>query len=285
MTRAVELADRVKVEALRRAYGHELSSHAFASMYLWKEQFGLTLHLEEELFAARMAEGENVWFFPCGSVRAVREFLKWIDAPGLSLRYVRKCDRELLQNLAPDAFDFTPDGDASEYIYEIAGHEALAGKAYANVRTQLHKITREHVLKTAAITADTVPVCMEVLRRWEKKRGTLWAHEVCAVDAHALENRELLGIDGIVVFADGEPAGVAAGYPLTDDTHDLFLAKAACDLPGMSYFVQRSFFLSRGEGVRLINMEEDLGREGLRNMKRRLAPVRMNELWRADKKR
>lgn len=284
MENRVDPAERDQVEALRRAYGHELSSHAFLSMYLWRRQLGLTLHVEEELFTARIGREENCWFFPCGSRAAIRAFLRSRGEAGMSLRYLRQEDAAFLRAYAGDAFAITRDADASEYIYECAGHERLCGKAYANVRTQLHKAQREHELRCEPITRDNLFACMEVLSHWARAGKGDWAREVCEVDAEALAHFETLGIDGLLIFADGRPAGLAAGYPLTDDTYDLFLAKAAYPFPGLSYYIQRSFFLSRPPGIRYINMEEDLGREGLRSMKRRLAPVKMNELWRADRK-
>lgn len=286
MNHQIDWRDREKVEALRRTFGHELSSHAFLSMYLWRRQLGLFLVVEENLFTARIAREKNCWFFPCGSEPAIRDFLKRHEEADFGMRYLRQQDVELVRKLAGDSFVFTRDADASEYIYERRGHEALAGKAYANVRTQLHKIEREHEMRAERITRENLPLCMQVLEEWEQEHetGAGWARESCRVDAEGLENSEIFGIDGIVVFADGRPAGVAAGYPLTEDTYDLFLAKAAYSYPGLSYYIQRSFFLSRPDGVDYINMEEDLGMEGLRSMKQRLSPVRMNELWRADKK-
>lgn len=281
----IRLSDRIAVETLRHTYGWELSSHAFLSMYLWQKTFGLSLYLENEGYTAKIQNaGTNTWFFPCGSEEAVLRFLqKHQDEADFQLRYLREQDVCFLQEHFGAAFCVARDVGASEYIYSREEHETLRGKAYANVRTQLHKIEREHELAVESITPDNLSECVSVLRGWENLRMEEWSEDALNADLTGLLHMEELGIDGILIRVDGEPAGVAAGYPLTEDTYDLFLAKTCKPLQGLGYYVQRSFFLSRPSGVLWINMEEDLDIEGLRNMKKRLSPVRMNELWRADR--
>lgn len=282
----IDLAARSQVEELRLAYGQELSAYAFLSLYLWQKPMGLSLYMDEDMYTARISKfGSNTWFFPCGSADAVLRFLReQQETVDFALCYLREKDVCFLQEHFSDMYRFVHDSDSSEYIYDCEGHRTLCGKPYANVRTQLHKIEREHELVVETITDQNISACISVIQKWESLRETEWSEETVQVDLMALKEYASLGMDGILVWADEQPAGVAVGYPLTTDTYDLFLAKADHSIPGLGYYVQRAFFLSRPEGVRWINMEEDLGIGGLRNMKKRLAPVRMNELWSAYRK-
>ncbi len=75
-TQPITLNCADSVEGLRKKYKHMLSSHAFDSLYLWREQMALSLSLEEDLFSVRYGiGGENAWFFPCGNETSVRRFL------------------------------------------------------------------------------------------------------------------------------------------------------------------------------------------------------------------
>ena len=49
---------RTKIDELRCEAGHELASHSFPSVWLWKEEMGLQLCMGKEYFAVRAAEGE-----------------------------------------------------------------------------------------------------------------------------------------------------------------------------------------------------------------------------------
>ena len=281
----IDIAECEAVEALRLACGQELSAYAFPSIYLWQKTLGLSLYVENEMYTVKITKfGSNTWFFPCGCEDAVLRFLAQHERePDFALCYLRAQDGNFLQKHFGDGYCFIPDMDASEYIYDCEGHRILQGKAYANVRTQLHKIERQHELSVERISDTNAEDCIEVLKAWDDRRATDWSGDIFQVDLTGIKERESLGIEGIFVRVDGRPAGIAAGYPLTADTYDLFLAKADQQVYGLGYYVQRAFFLSRPEGVRWVNMEEDLGIEGLRSMKKRLAPVRMNELWRAYK--
>ena len=46
----VELKHKQSVDAIRQKYGHNLSSHAFPSLYLWRDEMQLSLCLRENFF-------------------------------------------------------------------------------------------------------------------------------------------------------------------------------------------------------------------------------------------
>lgn len=277
-----------QVEMLRYRYGHVLSSHAFSSLYLWRNAMGLKLYLAEDCFTVKCTgRGSNTWFFPCGEKNAVYRFLERHQEADFSLCYLRKQDVEFLEEVFPGAFLFQPEQDADEYLYDREGHRTLRGKAYANVRTQLHKVMREHRLWAETLTEQNVEQVWEVLQQWSalrQRQQRTDGLENASVDREGILCRKELGITGIIVYMDGEPYAVEAGYPLSGDTYDLYLSKEKAQVPGLAYYAKRIFFLSLDARYRYINMEEDLGLEGLRKMKTILAPVEKNLIWQAGRK-
>ena len=281
------LCHREKVERLRYKYGHELSSHAFDSVYLWRREMKLSLYLGEEMFTVKCGwKGDNAWFFPCGSREEITDFLEGHrEEPDFSLCYVREKDMLFLEEAFPGRFTFRRDDASSEYIYDKEEHKTLAGKKYANIRTQLHKVEREHTLRTEEISPDNIGTAMKILNNWKGKEHSesILPIKDTQVDREALRQWEELGMAGILVYMDGGPYAVTAGYPLTEDTYDLFLAKEIGHMQGISYYAKREFFLSLPGQYQYINIEEDLGIEGLRRMKKLLGPVRMNDIWEAER--
>lgn len=62
-TREISLRDRDKIEELRRTCGHVSASHAFASLYIWRVDMGLSICLGEDAFAVKYRlRGDNSWF-------------------------------------------------------------------------------------------------------------------------------------------------------------------------------------------------------------------------------
>ena len=91
-TREISLRDRDKIEELRRTCGHVSASHAFASLYIWRVDMGLSICLGEDAFVVKYRlRGDNSWFFPCGRPEAVREFISAMleRSEPLRLSYVR----------------------------------------------------------------------------------------------------------------------------------------------------------------------------------------------------
>ena len=76
---------------------------------------------------------------------------------------------------------------------------------------------------------------------------------------------------GIIVNSDGTDIGYAAGI-IQGDTF-VFLFKKNCrGYRGLDEYLQTELLKELPEHVRYINYTEDMGVEGLRNYKRRLAP-------------
>lgn len=281
----IALSQRNAVEEIRRATGHALSSHAFVSLFLWQEQMGLRLRLFNAAYTVRRRCASPSYFFPCGDMDAVREFIGAL-APGSELCYLRPQDAAYLEREFAGQFWITRQPEADEYLYDIAGHLALCGGEYANMRTQVHKVERDFQVRSEAICARNAPDALQIIREW-----THGAHRFAGcdlrddeVDVTAIEHLSELGMEGTITYLNGCPGAVVAGFPLTQDTFDIVVAKCAQNYQGVSYYSKRELMKQVGDRFARINLEEDLGLEGLRRMKRGLHPTGMNFIWRAVRK-
>lgn len=275
---------REKIESLRAMSGHILSSHAFTSLYLWQKEMGLSLLLQEEVFSVKcLWKGENAWFFPCGTDSGKVSFIaSHLPESDFKLCYLAKSDTAFLSEHFPGRFRCVRDEGSDEYIYDREGHIALSGGDYANVRTQLHRAQRDYDLRTESLREENLAAALDIIREWASRPHPL-ARGLSDddVDEEAVTKAAALQISGVLVYADGVPQAVCAGFPLTQDTFDICVAKCRENLPGLSYYAKHALLRSLEPRFRYINLEEDLGIPGLRQMKQILAPVRKNEIWEA----
>lgn len=282
-TESITLGHKEGVEALRRQYGHLLSSHAFTSLYLWRKQMGLSLLLTGEMFTVRCCwQGLNAWFFPCGSEEAKADFVErgWRETD-FSLHYLREEDVAWLERRFPGRWRCQRVPDADEYLYDVAGHRALKGNAYANMRTQVHKVEREYDASVRMLDDETAGDAMDVLRRWSyshDRYASSGLHDD-GVDEEALQMRRELGVTGCILYLGGRPTAVTAGFPLGGDLFDMIVAKSTSTAQGVSYYAKRELFLRIPEAT--VNLEEDLGIPGLRKMKQGMNPSAKFEIWEA----
>lgn len=282
----VTLAHRTTIEQIRRKAGHVLSSHAFTSLFLWQEQMGLRLCPLEDAYSVRCVKpGDASFFFPCGEQNSVRMFVESLYS-GERLRYLREEDAAYLEREFPGAFSLSRRRDEDEYLYSIPEHLALRGRAFANMRTQVHKVERDFSARTEGICSSNVADALRIIREWTHGEHRFAGYDLRddEVDKTAVSLLDALGLEGIITYLDGEPMAVVAGFPLTKDTFDIVVAKCSENLQGLSYYSKRELMKRVGNRYSLINLEEDLGLPGLRKMKLGLHPCGFNPIWEAVRK-
>lgn len=285
-TEEITLAHRGRIERLRAACGHMLSSHAFNSLFLWQKHMELSLYLTADLYSVRCGKrGINTWFFPCGEREAVRAFIeRHMEEKDFSLCYLRPEDAKWLVSCFPNQWEVyrTPEDD--EYLYEAKKHIQMKGHDYQRFRTQINKVEREDAPRSEWICHHNEQDAIEVIRAWHKlhetENGVFVGDEI---DETAISMWRRLGIQARILYLWEKPAAVTAGFYLDDSTFDIAVEKTAVPLQGVSYYARRD--LIAAVSCEWINHEEDLGLPGLRKMKEGMLPVRKNEMWAAKRKK
>ena len=276
---------RACVEDLRRAYGNETSAHAFSSLYIWKADMNLSLLCRSGFFAVRFGlRGANSWFFPCGAAPEVRAFIEermGPEEPPCRLYYAREAEAALLETWFPGKFDIRRSPEDDEYIYDRREQLELNGKAFRRQRHDLHRAQERHALQISAIGPENLEQCRQVLNEWKSRphdHSGSGLMDAAAGDTMLRSFRELDGF-GILVKEGDRPAAVAAGYPLTESVFDLCVCQQITPDPEVSTFARHALLRELGEELREVNGEEDLGLEGLRELKEGLRPSRKIEMY------
>jgi hypothetical protein len=98
--------------------------------------------------------------------------------------------------------------------------------------------------------------------------------------------RELLGafdelaVTGGVIMVDGSLEAFAVGELLSADTAVVHIEKANAQIPGLYSLINQQFCEHAWSSIALINREQDLGDEGLRQAKLSYHPERLVEKYR-----
>lgn len=285
--RKIDFEHKKFIEKIRFKYGHILSSHAFASLYLWQQAMGLSLVCGEDFFAVQCGGAESgTWFFPCGDEREIYSFIceKMSDKP-LLLRYLCESDVKWLEERFPGKWEFRRDEPSDEYICNISEYISLGGSKFSEVRRKIRKIDREHRITVNKISDITIDDAINVANEWYTAEhhvgeGGLSDDMIAKI---ALDERIGLDISGIVLYSNDVPVSVFAGFPLTEDTVDVLIGKCSPGAPkGIAYYALREYLRSLDGKYTFCNHEEDLGIEGIRQMKSSLCPIGKNHIWEAE---
>lgn len=284
----IDLTAREEIDRLYKSYGNGDSAHAFQSLFIWKEDMGLMLFKEREMYAVRCRrEGNNTWFFPVGPDDAKEAFIsKVLKAGEICFTYMTAADVTFLENHFAGRFEIKSAPDDSEYIIDRTDMELMQGKHFAKDRNHVSKLLREHKLKTVPVTADNtesdnIAAVREINSDWASL-----SHDYSRMsDSEAvkciLDNINALDISGVILYMDGRPWAAAAGYRLSEDTVDCCLQKTRDNVQGLSYYLRQEFARSFDPEIKWFNWEEDLGITGLRRTKQLMKPCRMNDMYTA----
>ena len=269
------------IEDIRQKYRHDTSSHAFQLLYLWREVMGLTVAVGEDFFVVRSTwRGENAYFFPCGDSEKTRNFLQsHVEEENFRLCYMRRCDVLFLQEQFPGRFEVSYDRDACEYLYGRAEQAAMIGSEFIRLRTKLHHLEREYRLECFPLTAENAGEAGDVTLQWADRHVALPKFNDVSVTLEALSLLDALGLSGILAYINGKPTSFAIGCPIAPSVYDLCLMKHCTTARGMSSYVLRDLCRRLPEKYSIINLEEDLGIEGLKTHKEELRPIGLVGIW------
>ena len=242
---------------------------------------GLTLALSEDFFVVRSTwRGRNAYFFPCGDAERTKDFLQsHVGEEDFRLCYMRKCDVDFLQEQCPGRFEVSYDRGACEYLYSRAEQVAMQGSAFIKLRTKLRHLERTYQLESFPLTAENAGVARDVALRWTDMQGVLPPFNDFSVSLQALSLLDTFSLSGILVYMDGEPVSFALGCTIAPTIYDLCLMKQCTAVRGLSSYMLRQLCREISEEYAVVNMEEDLGIEGLQTHKKELRPIGLVDIW------
>ncbi|MBQ3546047.1 MAG: DUF2156 domain-containing protein [Lachnospiraceae bacterium] len=271
------LEDKDKVESIRKKYNYNTSSHTFASLYIWRKTMGEILCIGDDFYTVKCeSKGKNAWFFPCGEEQKQKSFVeKSIKNKDFYLCYMRDEDKKFLEENFKNKFLITEIESDNEYIYDREAFEKLEGRKYAALRNHIRRAERDNELAVELISKNKINDVINIIKDWEKLKtedGSIEnTDEIPSIKL--IKNFDALSVYGIIVKVNEEPFAVVAGFPISEDTFDMCLAKQKSNLSGLSVFAKHQFVVNLDKKYKFINAEEDLGIDGLRIMKKQMQPI------------
>jgi len=288
-----ELRDQHWVEDILEQEGNECCEYSFVNLFAWCEVFGLKLARVEDRLAVRLTRGGTPgYLYPVGGgeVRPVAEALR-ADAARQGLPFRLTCvsrrGLEALEALYPGRVQAEADRDSFDYIYDIDRLAELGGKRLHAKRNHIHRFVDANPdWSVERITADNLPECLDMDEVWNRANHGYAGDETLTEENAALHRAlfhfEALGLEGLLLRADGRVIGFTAGRRMSGQTYDVHFEKAFGDIQGAYTILNREFarwVREQHPEVRWLNREDDMGVEGLRKAKESYYPDRMVEKY------
>ncbi|MBQ5781016.1 MAG: DUF2156 domain-containing protein [Spirochaetaceae bacterium] len=159
------------------------------------------------------------------------------------------------------------DRDSFDYLYFREDLASLSGRKFHKKKNLVNAFLAAHSPYDRPLDETTVPHALEILEKWNKTHhdNIPTDYEICKF---TLENLSRLELMGKVIYVDDVPVGWYLGEIF--EQNKMFCChfeKADSDYKGAFQYVNRLAAESLPDYVHLINREQDLGDEGLRQAK------------------
>lgn len=274
---------------LRHA-AHRGCGFSFTNLCIWGHQRAAVVGDFLVLFSH--FAGHTMYPFPAGEGN-VKQILDIIIADakkrGIPCRISGlSCeDRTVLEQLYPGAFRFHCDRDSFDYVYDINDLADLRGKKFQPKRNHVNRFLADYPdAYVKPLDELSMPDCMAFTKQWYQRRQADDPRADLQMEQMALNRayhyyREL-GMEGLVLYADGRVVAMTMGSFLSEDTMDVHFEKGDADIPGAYAAINRAFARYLREKypyLKFLNREDDVGSPGLRKAKLSYQPHHMVEKY------
>ena len=268
----------------------ESSGSSFGNVFLWDLYCRRNVaRLGGRLGIEFLCPRGPFFAYPSGSgelgeaVDALRRRAEEAGRP-LRLRGLTPDERDRLEAACPGAFSFTECRGDFDYVCSVESVAGLAGKKLHGKRNFCHRFEAQYDWRFAPLTPAEFPDCLTVLDAWSAAHPDTDREEDRAI-RRLFALWESLGMEGGVLYADGEPVAFTAAERLNGSTMDIHFEKAREDIPGAYPMVAREYarqVRARHPEVLYLNREEDMDLPNLRRAKEEWHPLFLVKKYTAD---
>ena len=254
-----------------------ISEFTFTNLYAWRDAYKFQVALWDNFIIIRSdSQKQSRFLNPIGrgNIRTVIEnILK--NTSGTFIR-IPEATKSLFSE--DERFKIEEDRDNSDYLFKMQDLITLPGKKYDGKRNLIRKFKSTHSYEYIKLQQTNAPECLKFEEAWCLLKDCAGV-EGLNNERHAIremvKNFSAFDLIGGAIKIEREICALAIGQKLNKDTLVLHILKADPNIIGLYQVIHNEFLKQEGKAFQYVNMEQDLGIEGLRKSKLSYHPVKM----------
>ena len=245
---------------------------SFATTYLWRNVYDIRVCRHNDVFYKAYFDGEKVrgYTFPIGD-KPPAQMLEPLMMDSQQrchkplIGMLNRTNKEILEHLYPDVFDFFEERDDADYIYSRENLAQLSGKKFHAKRNHISKFKRNYPdYEYRNLDKSNFEDAFFVAHKWHMNNNTADKSELSVI-REALDCFNELELMGGVLYVSDRPVAMTIASRINDYVCDVNFEKAV-EVDGAYAVINNEFAKSQPQFLQF-NREEDLGIEGLRKSK------------------
>ncbi len=283
------LEDRSIIGEKLDAIGMHLSDFSYPNLYLFRNTHKYeTISTLHGYFVSGVTYDKKRYLMPMTSPEKAGEDcfteMKELLVSG-DWDFVFPVPEEWLDCFKEEEFNRTCSLDDSDYLFFTEKFKTYPGKKMHKKKNQLNQFLRSYEALLIPLTEDVLEDAKGILDLWQESSSQEMSTSDYNQCKEGLEMQQVLGLTGAMAFADGNPAGFLLGEPLNNDTFTIHFAKADINFKGIYQFLFSRFASDFCPDYEYLNLEQDMGNEGLRKTKISYRPDLMAHKYRISLKK
>ena len=259
-----------------------LSEYCFPNLYLFRDKHEYKiLTMNNMLFLSGLSYNKERYLMPLEDLESCsEEYMKTLLTLLKKFDCIFPIPEKWLHLFPEEQFRQEYIEDDSEYIYNREKLAEYPGRKLSKKRNLVNQFLRDNDPEIKKIESESKPHIIELLELWQTRS----VQEMGASDYNAciegLRNFENLNLSGALFMTEGEPCGFIMGEFAGESSYVIHFAKGDTEKKGIYQYMFQSFVREFCKDAQIINMEQDMGMEGLRKTKRSYQPDKMLHKYR-----
>jgi uncharacterized protein len=255
----------------------EISEFTFTNLYSWRRPYNFEVSMLDDFIILRASIGNKPKFFmPLGTKSAKEVMVKLLEGTkGVFIRLPE--DVKSLFN-DDDRFIIEQDRDNNDYLFKASDLITLAGRKYDGKRNLIKKFRGENKYTFIEFNASNISRCLDFEEKWCSIKdcdGVEGLNNERRAIKDMVENFFGFGLIAGGIEINSAIVGLAIAEKLNPNTLVIHILKADPNIQGLYQAMMNEFLEKNINGFEYVNLEQDLGIEGLRRSKESYHPVKM----------
>ena len=255
----------------------KISEFTFTNLYSWREAYKIKVSVLGDFIILRSESEPQFRLFDLigrgDKKKVVKSILNDFKA---SFMRIPKETAGLFRDDA--GFEIEEDMNNSDYLYRAEDLIALKGGKYDGKRNLIKKFRLDNSYEYVTMNIGNTDECLMFEDRWCTIKNCDWieglSNERRAI-GEMMENYSDFELIGGMIKIQGNISAVALAQRLNPNTLVMHVLKADPNVSGLYQVMLQEFLTHEAGSFNYVNLEQDLGIEGLRKSKQSYHPVEM----------
>ena len=172
-------------------------------------------------------------------------------------------------------FEFVPNRNAADYVYEVEKMITHSGKKLHSKKNHLNYFLKNYNFEYRTLSENDMDECKALFDMWQaqKEEDLKLIAESKEATYKVLDNFKELGVKGGGIWLDDKLIAFSIGEQITENMALIHLEVADSSYRGAFNAINQKFCENEWKDLKYVNREEDMGIEGLRKAKTAYNPV------------